>query len=172
MVWQTLLGRVLPFIAMIRTVAISLLTFAAAACGGGSTTSTGSQATGLINGTFVATINGTAWSATGRVVVEPSTANTLLISATSSTYTIGLTIVGPVVGNSFSLQPQTGVLTSSAFLTNSGNTWTTSLPGATGTLLLTTYTSSRVAGTFSFTPLGAQGSPAASVTAGSFDVTY
>lgn len=144
-----------------------------AGCGGSnSTSSAGSQSTGLINGTFVATINGVAWTAVGRVVVEPFEANTLIISATSPTYSLSLTIVNPVAGGQFSLAPKAGTLTSSAILSSGTNTWTTNLAGATGTVTLTTLTSSRVAGTFSFTPLSAIGTPSATVTAGSFDVTY
>ncbi len=150
----------------------ALLAAAVGCSSSGTTTSTGSQSTGLINGTFVATINGAAWTATGRVVVEPFEANTLIISSTSPTYSISLTIVNPVNGGSYSLAPQTTTLASSAILSNGTYTWTTSLPTATGTVTLTTLTSSRVAGTFSFNPLGATGTPVAIVTAGSFDVTY
>lgn len=158
---------------MHRLVLLPALLLAVVGCNSTSSTSSpGNQSTGLINGTFVATINGTAWTATGRVVVQPSTGSSLIIAATSSTYTVSLTIVGPAAGNSFSLAPQPGMFTSFAILSNTSNTWTTNLSGATGTVHLTTFTGSRVAGTFAFTPLGAQGTPAANVTAGSFDVTY
>jgi len=55
-----------------------------------------------------------------------------------------------------------------------GQTWSTVAPGSTGSIVITTYTANRIAGTFSFTAAALSGGATGTltVTNGSFDVTF
>jgi uncharacterized protein DUF6252 len=146
---------------------------AAIACGG-SSSSTAPQSS-LLNGRFTASINGAAWTATGRVSVTPSDAHSLIIQGSSPTYIITLDLLNAVAVGVYNL-PGDSLLASFANGTNfsAGASWSTSLTGGSGSVSLTTLTSSRVAGTFSFVAFPPTGSKAGTlnVASGSFDVTY
>ena len=150
----------------------------AAACGGGSDSTGPTQTTNLVtNGSFSANVNGTAWSAVGRVAVSRS-GTLLTIASVSGTYVITFGI-GPFSGPAtFSLvyaplaNPPSA---SQAIVLLGSQAWGTSVQGGTGTVTITTYTASRVAGTFGFDAPSAASSGAGGtlrVTNGSFDVTY
>lgn len=150
------------------------LLLVATSCGGGSSTSGPGTSIPLLNGTFAATIDGSAWSAEGRVVVTRGPANSLLIGAASVTRSLSLTLVSASGPGTYSLVYTTTTLPSFAILTSSGLAWTTNTKGGTGTVVVTTLTTSRVAGTFTFDapPSPGQGTTTAHVTSGTFDVTY
>lgn len=127
----------------------------------------------VTNGSFSAAIEGTGWSAVGTVSVDKREGNVTVIAA-SPTYSITLylgqaTTVGDIRLN----LPQ--ILGPSAEVTNaSGAKWHTGTIDATGLVTITTFTPSRIAGTFAFAglSLAAGGASFMHVTRGAFDVTY
>jgi len=140
-------------------------------------TGTGSDqaVNGVLNGTFSATINGAAWSATGRVVASEPAGAALILDATSPTYAMKLTMA-PLAGfgsATFSLDaaPANGSLVT---LTSSAGKWSTANTGGTGTISLTTLSSSRATGTFTFDAPASAGSGTTThtVVTGKFDVTF
>jgi hypothetical protein len=163
---------------MRRLLAPSLLALAlAAACGGDKSSSTTEpgQTTNLVtNGTFSATINGTAWSAVGRVAVSKSN-NLVAIAAVSPTYAISFGLSPLTAPGTFTLaylNPAGSLAIISQSATGGG--WTTFAQGGTGTAVITTYTATRIAGTFSFDAVAISGGATGTtrVTNGTFDVTY
>ena len=159
-------------VALTGAVALAL----AGACGGDkSSTVTGpTGTTGTVtNGTFRATINGTSWSAAGGVgVSRQTTSNIVAVAAVSSTYTIAFGISNLTAPGTFSLN--TGQLNLANVSAATGQGWSTVAPGGTGSIVITTFTANRIAGTFSFTaaPLSGGATGTLTVTNGSFDLTY
>lgn len=149
------------------------LLLAAMSCGG-SSTSGPSTSIPLLNGTYAATINGSAWSAEGRVAVTHGPSNSLIMAGASLAHSLSFTLVNATAPGTYSLVYTTTTLPSFAILTSAGSAWTTNTTGGTGTVVVTTLTSSRVAGTFTFDapPSPGQGTTTAHVTSGAFDVTY
>ncbi len=149
------------------------LLLVAMSCGGSGTTGLGTSVP-LLNGTFAATINGSAWSAEGRVAVARGAGNSLIMAGASLTNSLSLTLINASAPGTYSLTYTTTTLPSFAILTNAGSAWTTNITGGTGTVVVTTLTSSRVAGTFTFDapPSPGQGTTTAHVTGGTFDVSY
>ena len=147
----------------------------ATACGGSSDSTTEPTQTNVVaNGTFRASVNGSAWSPAGRVAVNKSTNNIVAIAAVSSTYTISLALTPLTAPGTFSLN--FGNTTGSLAIVSSagGQGWSTVAQGSTGSVVITTYTASRIAGTFSFDAVGISGGATGTlhVTNGTFDVTY
>ena len=145
----------------------------AVACGGSDSTEPTQTTNQLTNGSFSATINGTAWSAAGRAAVSKS-GTIVAIAAVSPTYTISFALSPLTAPATFNL----AYLNSSASLAivsqASGQGWTTFAQGGTGTVVVTTYTASRIAGTFSFDAAATSGGATGimHVTNGAFDITY
>jgi hypothetical protein len=134
-----------------------------------------SAATGVLNGSFSATIDGTAWTATGKVIASEPSGTTLILDASSPTYVMKLTMA-PIAGfgaAAFSLEavPTNG---SSAQLTLANGKWSTANTGGTGNVSLSTLSSSRATGTFTFDapPSAGSGSTATTHVSGKFDVTF
>lgn len=155
---------------------LAMLAFTVA-CGGGSDSTGPTQTTNLVtNGSFRANVNGTAWSAVGRVAVSQS-GSLLVIAAVSGTYVFSFGI-GPFSGpGTFSLvyAPLANPPTASQAIVSLGSqSWGTSIQGGTGSIVITTYAAGHVAGAFSFdAPSAASGGGAGlHVTNGSFDVTF
>ena len=164
---------------MRRVALTGVLAFAFAlgtACGGdkAETTDPTGGATGTVtNGTFRATVNGTSWSANGAVAVSKSTGNIVAIVATSLTYTIAFGISQLTAPGTFSLNAAAGSAIATVSTGTAGQSWSTVSPGGTGSVVITTYTANRIAGTFSFTAAALSGTTGAlTVTNGSFDVTF
>jgi hypothetical protein len=155
---------------------LSGLLLVAASCGSDSsgTSAPNSSANSLLNGTFSASINGTGWSAAGRVAVAHGVGNSLIIAAASTSYTITFTLFNAAAPGTYSLLYTNTTVPSFAILAGSnGSAWTTNTTGGGGTVVITALTSSRVAGSFSFdAPATVQTTATAHVTGGSFDVTY
>lgn len=154
----------------------SLVLVACAAACGGSGDSTGPKQTGnlVTNGSFSATIGGTAWSAVGRAVASQN-GGLLTIAGVSGTYAISFGI-GPFTGpGTYSLvyAPLANPPTASQAIVVQGNqSWGTSVQGGTGSVVITTYTATRIAGTFFFDAPTASGAGGTlHVTNGSFDFT-
>jgi hypothetical protein len=162
---------------MHRSLVLPIVVLAlATACGDTSSTTEPDQTTNLVtNGTFRATINGTAWSAANRVVVNKGSNNTVAIAAVSPTYFFNFVLTPLTAPGTFSL---TFANTTSGSQvtggTTSGQGWSTVAQGSTGSVVITTYTATRIAGTFSFDAAAIAGGATGllRVTNGSFDITY
>jgi hypothetical protein len=144
----------------------------AGACGGSGDSTGPTQTDNLVtNGSFKATIGGTAWSAVGRAAAAQS-GGLLTIAAASGTYAISFGI-GPYTGpGTYSLvyAPSANPPTASQAIVVQGNqSWGTSLQGGTGTVTITTFTATRIAGAFSFDAPATSGGGMLHVTNGSFD---
>lgn len=160
-------------VALTGALALALAT----ACGGdkASTTTepTGGTTGTVTNGTFRATINGTSWSANGAVGVSRTTTNNIVaVAAVSPTYTIAFGISQLTAPGTFSLNA--GQLNLANVSAAAGQSWSTVAAGGTGSIVITTFTANRIAGTFSFTAAALSGGATGtiSITNGSFDVTY
>ena len=123
-------------------------------------------------GTVSASIDGTAFSGTLAVQAVRSV-NTINISAVgSNTRQLSLNLVGvTTTGN----VPIGAGSTSMGQYSVGTQTWVSSLVGGSGTVVLTTLTTTRAVGTFTFTAIpspstGATGNKV--VTTGAFDVTF
>ena len=83
----------------VARVSLSVLIVGLSACGGSSVSTQPLQTTNLVtNGTFTATVNGSAWGALGKVVVTRPTANSVSLFAVSTTYGFSfalLNVTGP-----------------------------------------------------------------------------
>ena len=129
----------------------------------------------VTNGTFDATIDGTAWHASGRVIVSEPAGASLILDASSPTYVMRLTMM-PLTGfgaASFSLAAASSN-GSAAALTLGTSKWSTSNASGTGTISLSALSSSRATGTFSFDapPTPGSGSTATTHVTGRFDVSF
>lgn len=129
----------------------------------------------VTNGTFDATIDGTAWHAADRVIVSEPAGTSLILDASSKTYVMKLTMANITGFGSatFSLvaSPTNG---NSALLTSPNGKWSTANAGGNGTINLTSLSSSRAVGTFVFDapPTPGSGSTAATHVTGTFDVRF
>jgi hypothetical protein len=152
------------------------LAIAAYGCGGSDNSATdpnANGATGVTNGNFTATINGTNWSAIGKVAVTRG-GSVISIAAGSLSYVLGLGIGAASLPGVYPLSYQnpTGSI---AIVTNvSGASWSTATSGGTGTVTITALTATHVAGTFVFDAPAASGTGNGTlhVTNGKFDVTF
>jgi hypothetical protein len=161
---MTRFSAVLPGILLIAT-----------SCGGGGGSSiTGTGNNQLLNGTFHASINGTAWSAAGRVAVTRGVSNSLIMAGASLTYSLSFALINATAPGTFSLNYTTTTFPSFAILSGQGAAWTTNTTGGTGTVVVTVLTANRVAGTFTFDAPASpgQGTTTVHVTGGAFDVTF
>jgi hypothetical protein len=143
-------------------------------CGGGGSIVTGTNSAPLLNGTFQASINGSTWSAAGRVAVTHSVSNSLIVAGASLTYSLSFSLINATGPGTFSLTPSQTTLASFAILSGNGAAWTTNTSGGTGSVVVTVLTANRVAGTFTFDAPASpgQGTTTAHVTSGTFDVTF
>ena len=152
------------------------LTLAVNACGGSdnsATDPTANGAAGVTNGTFSATINGTNWSAIGKVAVTRG-GSIISVAAGSLTYVVGFGVGAATVAGVYPLSYQ-NPSGSIAIVTNTaGAGWSTAVSGGTGTLTITALTATHLAGTFVFDAPSTTGSANGTlhVTNGKFDVTF
>ena len=123
-------------------------------------------------GTMTASIDGTAFSGTLAVQATRS-GNLLSISAVgSNTRQLSLNLVGVTAPATIAIGAGS---TSLGQYSTGTQTWVSSLAGGSGSVVLTTLTSTHATGTFSFTAIpstttGATGNKA--ITNGTFDVTF
>jgi len=145
-------------------------------CGGTSSSTSPVTSTNLVtNGTFTATVNGTAWGALGKVVVNRPTANSVALLAASTTYAFTFTLLNVTGPTTVSLisAPSNGSQVLGSRTGQGG--WSTGQTGGTGSVVITALTSTHIAGTFS---LDAPSIPSTGstgtlhVTTGVFDLTY
>jgi len=129
----------------------------------------------VTNGTFDATIDGTAWHGAGRVIVSEPAGTSLVLDASSSTYVMRLTMA-PLVGVGAATFPLVAASSngSAAALTLGTSKWSTANAGGTGTINMSALSSSRATGTFTFDAPATAGSGSAGIlhVTGKFDVTF
>lgn len=123
-------------------------------------------------GRMTASIDGTAFS--GTLAVQATRSGTLLsISAVgSSSRQLSLNLTGVTATGTIAIGAGS---TSMGQYSSGTQTWVSSLAGGSGSVVLTTLTTTHATGTFSFTAIpststGATGNK--SVTSGTFDVTF
>lgn len=126
------------------------------------------------NKTLRATIAGTAWN--GSLAVQGSrVGNVLAISGTDGSYQLAITIPSVAATGTYNFGPGNVGVAQVVQVSAGASTWTSSLVGGSGSLVLTTFTATRAAGTFSFVGAASPGTPATgtrAVTGGSFDITF
>jgi hypothetical protein len=152
-----------------------LALFMSSGCGHGSSgTAPDSVANLVTNGSFAARIDGTGWTAAGAVTVVKPGADNLNITAVSTTYGVAFKLAGVTAPGVFPLTaiPTTG--STAAVTHTNGMRWVTGGLGLTGSITITTFTASRVAGSFSFqaAPVSGGAIGVVQVTNGAFDVIY
>lgn len=141
----------------------------AMACGSDGNSSTEPKGAGGVT----ATIDGTAFSA-DLAVQATRAGNVLAFGAVSSnSRQLNFSLVNVTATGTIPVGTGTGAHTIT--YTEGTKAWVTSMVGGSGSVVITTLTANRAAGTFSFTAIpstntGAAGNKA--VTAGSFDVKF
>lgn len=123
---------------------------------------------GAPNGTMTAMIDGVAWSAT--IITPGITGGISAIGGSDG----GRTLAWAWVESGTGTYQIGGAVGFNANLTVAGGTWVANNTGGSGTLVVTTRTASRVAGTFSFTMTAGSGNASGTktVTQGTFDITF
>lgn len=167
---------------MLKRLAV-LATLVALGCGGGGDDDdngnpTGPPGGGATNGSFSVQINGAAWTAIGTINIQRQQNNTIGFagsgSAGGTTYGVAVSIVNATGPGTHSLNIFAGGDGSNVALGNSsGVGYTTGLTGGSGTVTITSLTSTRIVGTFSGTAVPA-GSSAANLVLvnGQFDIAF
>lgn len=161
-----------------RRLSFSLFAFAiglvSSGCGSSGTSTLDPNIGGfLTNGTFKATINGTAWSPIGTVVVS-RVGGGLTMAATSTTYAMTIVVLNVSGPGTFNLNASVHNGSHAAVSTPGQNGWETGNTGGTGSVVVTTLTSNHVSGTFTFdAPAnGTSTSAVLHVTTGTFDLSF
>jgi hypothetical protein len=131
-----------------------------------------SPSPGNVNGTFTALVDGVAWR--GAFVARAMNTSGIISLTGTDTDTRGIVLtIGANGPGTYSLNFGSP---SNAIMTFGGQQWFTALPGALGSVTITSLTSTRVTGTFTMTmqPSQANTPPirAAQVTTGQFDLTF
>lgn len=153
---------------------LTTLAFAAsltlvAACSSDNPTPSGTNNSGS---PMSASINGTQWSAT--TASASASSNVISISGlrlTAPNYTVGITLSNVASTGTYPLGVNATNFGGQVVVSNLTGGWSTPINGAAGQINITTLSSSRIAGTFSFnaTPIS-QTTGNLTVTGGSFDV--
>ena len=133
---------------------------------------------------MVARINGTAWTAT-CITTASFSGGVISLGATDGAQSIGLSITFKGLGDYTMtpldpLNPPNQLMLASGLvnlLPTSAASWTANsgTPGSSGTLTLTGFTTTAVAGTFSFIAVATAGTGATGtkvVTSGGFNITF
>jgi hypothetical protein len=149
-----------------------VLVLALAACGGGDGP-TNPFPDGVTN--FTAKIDGVDWNAEFAPVASNPQAGMYVISGVrtqGNVYTMVLTLNNITGTGTFPLGVNITAFGGYALLSDASNGWSTPLDGASGEVVITTLTATRIVGTFEFVadPLVGTGA-ARTVTEGQFDIT-
>jgi len=154
--------------------AASLALLALNACGGGSDGPTGTNGnTNVGDGTMSATINGTSWRSLKSGDKGSHSGLIYAVVGLNGSYTIALGIAGLTAPGTVNLSLATGN-GSNAIVSNATGGWGTAFNGGSGTITVTTLTTNRIAGTFSFDAPAGSGNATGTlqVRNGKFDVTF
>ncbi len=154
---------------MRKLTGLALFLLAVSGCSGDST----GNNNGNGNGDMSASIDGQSW--TGTLATAASYQGTVLgFAGTNGSYQINITLTGVSGPGTYSLGSGQLSIATVATVSTSPQVWITSSTGGTGSVVITSLTSSAVAGTFSFTAVpssgGASGNKA--VTSGQFNVSF
>jgi hypothetical protein len=149
---------------------LSLVLLSAMACGGSSTGP--DNGTNNSAGPMSATIDGKAWSSPFPTATYHNTIVAVAGLDLGITASVSFAFVASAPGT-FSVGNGNNVF-GSAVVAEAGKGWGTAFPGGTGTVTLTTLTSTRVAGTFAFDAVANNGGATGTVhvTNGKFDITF
>jgi Family of unknown function (DUF6252) len=156
----------------VRRVVIALLLASPvvlASCGGGD------DATGVnTNGTYTATIDGSAWTANG-VGSAASAGGIFTLTGVQTGSATGMTMTLYSIGapGTFPLGVGPTVVGGIASVTQGSSIWSTPLSGAAGTVTVTAVSPTRIAGTFAFNApplIGQTVTSTRAVTSGRFDI--
>lgn len=151
----------------IRLFGAALLLGLTAACGGDGPTGPGGNT--LINGSFSARVDGSAFAATSATVLVNGNI-TSIGAGTAAGHGMGFAWVdaGPGTYTIDNLSP------TNATYTIVGGGWVAGVSGGSGAIVVTTRTANRVAGTFSFVMVPGAGSASGNktITQGAFDLTF
>jgi len=153
-----------------------VLLVAASSCGGSDSGDLGTNPAinTVTNGTFTASINGSAWGALGKVIVSRPTANSIAFFATSTTYALSIALPNVPGPGTFSLNNSVTSGNQASISSLSGG-WNSGSANAGGNVVITTLTSNHVVGTFAFDGAPTAGTGATTtihVTNGKFDLTF
>jgi hypothetical protein len=171
--------------------ALAALAALTVACGGGNTPTspslpslpglpTGSAGITILNrGTLRATVDGTPWQsslATAGVGSFAGLPPQMTLSAVSSASTLGFSISAPAAVGTYDAGSTSSASATFSLIEALASLWwvNPAAPGSSGTLTITTATTTRIAGIFSFTAVArTQGMTPATrtVTNGTFDVS-
>ena len=161
--------------AMIASIALIALN----ACGGddgGPTGTNGNNNNGAVtgDGNITATINGVAWRSLKSGDRGSRSGQFYGIVGVNTNYNITLGIGNLTGPATVSLDLAAGGNGSSAIVANTTGGWGTAFQGGTGTITVTTLTTNRIVGTFSFDAKPGSGSATGTlqVRNGKFDVTF
>lgn len=121
---------------------------------------------------FQATVGGTAWQAQSAAAGGGANGTFSITGVNASGAGIGLVLYNLSAPGTYPLGVGGTVFGGTATLTEGAASWWTALTGAAGTVTITQVSSTRIAGTFSFTavPLSGGATGTRAVTAGSFDL--
>ena len=161
-----------------KRISIAVMTLAligAGACGGGDkSTAPTSNGPSAGDGAISATINGTAWRSSKGADRVSKSGTIYAIVGVNLPYTISLAIAGLTAPGTVNLNLATGGQGSNAIVTNGNGGWGTAFTGGTGTITVTTLTSNRIVGTFSFDAPPGSGNATGTlqVRNGKFDVAF
>lgn len=151
--------------------------FASFGCGGGSSSTTSPTVTNGVtvnplHGSMTAVIDGSAWTAVAINTAVYSNGILSIAGADSSSTirAIGLSVTAPAPGT-YSMTTGTA---NSVLSIGIGPTWTANVAGGSGSVTLTSLSSTGAVGTFSFTAVAAAGGATGShvVTQGVFNITF
>ena len=137
---------------------LALLLLAVAACGKDATSPQNSVSNPVVlaKGSMGARIDGAAWNATLAVSAVNSN-GIIAIAGNDGTHTLGFGLAANGTGT-FTIGPLSA--TNGLLIQSGGAAWTANLARGSGTVTITSLTSTAVAGTFSFTLLPSPGTPA------------
>ena len=125
------------------------------------------------NGTMSASIDGQAW--TGNLATAATYQNNILAFAgTNNSFQINITLTGVTGTGTITLGSGQLSIATVATVSTSPQTWLTSATGGTGSVVITSLSSTGASGTFSFTGVAAGGGATGTkaVTSGQFNVTF
>jgi hypothetical protein len=147
----------------------TLLLLAAVACSSDNTDGNNNNG----NGTMSATIDGQAW--TGNLATAATYQNNILAFAgTNNSFQINITLTGVTGTGTITLGSGQLSIATVATVSTTPQTWLTSSTGGSGSVVITSLSSTGAAGTFSFTGVAAGGGATGTkaVTSGQFNVTF
>lgn len=167
---QVMLFRFVSFVVVLLTLA-GCGSSPSAPDDSNTTTPTTTGGVSTVTGSMSATINGAGWSASGAIVASNGGGLLVVSGADLSAQVVAFAILQPAPGTF----PTNNLTASNALVSIGSQTWQTNQSGSTGSIVITTLTSTGASGTFSFTAPAVPGTGASgtkTVTNGAFNVRF